>query len=101
MSSLLDVPYDNNEDTNKAICAQCAVIIPLNPLHSYSSVICSLNKFATKHWQHFFLSRCLIKGAENRVCQKEVAFNSLKAELNPICHLLEFLGAHHIIYVTR
>jgi len=22
-------------------------------------------------------------------------------ELNPMCHLLAFLGAHHIIYVSR
>jgi len=28
-------------------------------------------------------------------------FNPLKAELNPICHLLASLGAHHILYVSR
>jgi hypothetical protein len=28
-------------------------------------------------------------------------FNPLKAELNPICHLLALLGAHHILYVSR
>jgi hypothetical protein len=27
--------------------------------------------------------------------------NSLKAELNPICHLLALLGAHHILHVDR
>jgi hypothetical protein len=27
--------------------------------------------------------------------------NPLKAELNPICHLLTLLGAHHIIHVRR
>jgi len=27
--------------------------------------------------------------------------NPLKAELNPICHLLALLGAHHILYVSR
>ena len=26
-------------------------------------------------------------------------FNSLNAELNPICHLLALLGAHHIFHV--
>jgi len=26
-------------------------------------------------------------------------FNPLKTELNPICHLLELLGAHHIFHV--
>jgi len=27
--------------------------------------------------------------------------NSLKAELNPICHLPAILGAHHILHVSR
>ena len=33
------------------------------------------------------------------ISQGEV--NPLNAELNPICHLLELLGAHHIIHVSR
>ena len=28
-------------------------------------------------------------------------FNPLHAELNPICHLLALLGAHHILHVNR
>jgi hypothetical protein len=28
-------------------------------------------------------------------------FNPLNAELNPICHLLELLGTHHILHVSR
>jgi len=28
-------------------------------------------------------------------------FNSLNAELNPICRLLALLGAHHILHVGR
>jgi hypothetical protein len=28
-------------------------------------------------------------------------FNHLNAELNPICHLLALLGAHHILDVGR
>jgi len=28
-------------------------------------------------------------------------FSPLKAELNPICHLLALLGAHHILHVSR
>jgi hypothetical protein len=28
-------------------------------------------------------------------------FNPFKAELNPICHLLALLGAHHIFHVSR
>jgi hypothetical protein len=29
------------------------------------------------------------------------ALNPINAELNPICHLLALLGAHHILYVSR
>jgi hypothetical protein len=28
-------------------------------------------------------------------------FNLLIAQLNPICHLLALLGAHHILHVSR
>jgi hypothetical protein len=28
-------------------------------------------------------------------------FNTLNAELNPICHLLALLGAHHILHISR
>jgi len=27
--------------------------------------------------------------------------NPLNAELNPICHLLAFFGAHHILHISR
>jgi len=30
-----------------------------------------------------------------------VHLNPLSAELNPICHLLALLGAHHIFHVSR
>jgi len=32
---------------------------------------------------------------------KSFPFNPLNAELNPICHLVALLGAHHILYVSR
>jgi hypothetical protein len=28
-------------------------------------------------------------------------FNPLKADLNPICHLLALLGAHRILHISR
>jgi hypothetical protein len=31
----------------------------------------------------------------------DVCVNPLNAELNPICHLLALLGAHHILHVSR
>jgi len=30
-----------------------------------------------------------------------IRINSLNVELNPICHLLALLGAHHILHVSR
>ena len=30
-----------------------------------------------------------------------MGFNPLNAELNPVCHLLALLGAHHILHVGR
>jgi len=32
---------------------------------------------------------------------QKVDINPLNAELNPICHLLALLGAHHILRVSR
>jgi len=32
---------------------------------------------------------------------QSMMFNPLNAELNPICHLLALLGAHHILHVSR
>jgi len=37
----------------------------------------------------------LLYGSETRT------INPLNAELNPICHLLSLLGAHHILHVSR
>jgi len=30
-----------------------------------------------------------------------LGINALNAELNPICHLVTLLGAHHILHVRR
>jgi hypothetical protein len=32
---------------------------------------------------------------------KNFSINPLHAQLNPICHLLALLGAHHILHVSR
>ena len=37
----------------------------------------------------------------NRYMGRASEINPLKAELNPICHLLALLGAHHIFHVSR
>ena len=32
---------------------------------------------------------------------KVILFNPLNDKLNPICHLLSLLGAHHILHISR
>ena len=39
-------------------------------------------------------------GENSTVLSCRVLFNPLNAELNPICHLLALLGAHHIFHVS-
>jgi len=38
---------------------------------------------------------------DNQITGTERHFIPLAAELNPICHLLALLGAHHILHVSR
>jgi len=43
---------------------------------------------------------------ETEAISRNLIFNSyfinpLNAELNPICHLLALLGAHHILHISR
>jgi len=50
--------------------------------------------------------RMLAQYGQNTMRQRKVyewveRFNPLNAELNPICHLLVLLGAHHILHVSR
>jgi hypothetical protein len=44
-------------------------------------------------------------GLEKTLCKWELyvplVTKGLNAELNPICHLLALLGAHHILHVSR
>jgi len=43
------------------------------------------------------------KNLRNKImkCCANIYLNPLNAELNPICHLLALLGAHHILHVCR
>jgi len=40
-----------------------------------------------------------VKLGEN--ASKLFLLNPLNAKLNPICHLLALLGAHHILHISR
>jgi len=56
----------------------------------------------TCHAHHILLDLItrITSGKEYRL-QFFSFFNPLNAELNPICHLLTLLGAHHILHVSR
>jgi len=41
-----------------------------------------------------------MKKAKRTDITTEKYFNTLNTELNPICHLLPLLGAHHILQVS-
>jgi hypothetical protein len=56
-------------------------IIPFGPINR--TILCC----------DFFIRQYLQEGASY--------FNPLNSKLNPICHLLALLGAHHILHVSR
>ena len=72
------------------------------PLTLYLCVFCFYLR-TNSDWYHLqhkltgFYNRdekCLLHGTD-------WVFNPLKAELNPICHLLALLGVYHILHVSR
>jgi hypothetical protein len=81
--------------------------VAINPLNAEINPICHLLALLeTHHILH--VSRIGVKSA----CQTFSSFycncntsissiNPLNAEINPICHLLALLGAHHILHVSR
>ena len=42
-----------------------------------------------------------LSAVARKVLRTRLTFNPLNAKLNPICHLLALLGAHHILHVSR
>jgi hypothetical protein len=85
----------------------------LEILYSKWQAICSYPSFTfslltyTKTQQlvnvDFILWQKLVSlSLEQRVKNKLfIKFNPWNAELNPICHLLALLGAHHILHINR
>jgi hypothetical protein len=55
------------------------------------------NEEVTGEWRRLHNEE--VTGEWRRLHNEEL--NPLNAELNPICHLLALLGAHHILHVTR
>jgi len=53
-------------------------------------------------WVWILLSGSHVFPYQRGQMNRRISFiNPLRAELNPICHLLALLGAHHIFYVSR
>jgi len=49
----------------------------------------------------FRYGKCVVPLYFHRQRSVKGPVNPLNAELNPICHLLAFLGAHHILHISR
>jgi len=45
-----------------------------------------------------FVAKSYMKKSENLI---QSLINPLNTKLNPFCHLLALLGAHHILHVSR
>jgi hypothetical protein len=45
-------------------------------------------------------AHCTLDGHLHTVAYTRFRINPLNAELNPVCHLLALLGAHHIFHVS-
>ena len=59
-------------------------------------------KYFTSVAEYFFSLMMLGSGLKYvSVPFSQINFHPLKAELNPICHFLALLGAHHILHISR
>ena len=64
----------------------------------------TFNVSYTNYAEHVPMCYDVIKETKDKTsveAQLTFPFNPLKAQLNPICHLLALLGSHHILHVSR
>ena len=76
---------DNNNATQKKTAID-------QQQHSCETLICQ---------RHQTILRLLSSAATASPRWRVRELNTFNAELNPICHLLALLGAHHILHVSR
>jgi len=62
---------------------------------SLLSLLCTVRQRSLRRADHS--SRVVLPN----VMRLSVIVNPLNAKLNPICHLLALLGAHHVLHVSR
>jgi len=75
-----------------------------NKLFSIILDTCHMSqKFLTFYgiWKSIALYKSSLLNTSLRQLIQACFFNPLNAELNPICHLVALLGAHHILHVSR
>jgi len=75
-----------------SLCVTCALLFYC-PLLCYFVLKCNYVSLCYCVPLCFCLLMCATSGSDE--------VNPLNAELNPICHLLALLGAHHILHVNR
>jgi hypothetical protein len=56
-----------------------------------STYICWKNIYKMQH----------LEGSGTPILYRRMVLDPLNAKLNPICHLLTLLGAHHIFHISR
>ena len=82
-------------------CIKCYMLFPLSPSINNKPHVSASSLMLLLSPQDFRVS-VLRTGSEIVHVQLVTCwFNPLNAELNPICHLLALLGAHHILHVSR
>ena len=75
----------------RADVPKCAQNTKFNRLTPNDSYMCRTAPLTSK--------RCILRIYSTNIGTEY--FNPLNAELNPICHLLALLGAHHILHLSR
>jgi len=82
----------------------CLSVVNYVPCTEWMKWICIVplqGKWYISKVHHPFHQSSLENVPWSRVFQTYTSVNPLNAKLNPICHLLTLLGAHHILHVSR
>ena len=91
-------------------CTVCIWLEKTTPGTVSRSCITSIEQYSQPSsevpcgWGRGFLKPTLSTGLsklKGNFIKLNIHINPLSAELNPICHLLALLGAHHILHVSR
>ena len=70
-------------------------------LDSLQSLSYILNSPPVKQGMAIYRVKYKQLASDKQSSEISVKLNPLNTELNPICHLLTLLGAHHIVHVSR